>query len=336
MKSHNAIGRRQFLRIIGAGSVAGLAALALGRGQLRAGDIVSETRLLMGTLVNLTLVTSDLAAGRRAIAACLNQIAALEAIMSRHQPGSQLSRLNHRGYLDQPDAHLLRVLRTGQRISALSAGAFDVTIKPLADLYQQHYTAGNDLPADEEVQAVLSRIGYRHLAVEDNRVSFVRQGMGVTLDGIAKGYIVDEGTNALRQHGFDNILVEAGGDLAASGKKFDAPWQIGLRSPRARDGRLASTFRITNRAAATSGDYMQPYSSDFTAHHIIDPRTGRSAPEVASATVTALRAIEADALATALMVMDSRQGLALVESLPGCEAYLITKDLQTRQSSGWV
>jgi len=336
MEPRYTLGRRQFLRIIGAGSVAGMAAFALNRQSTPAQAVVTETRVLMGTLINLTLVTTDRKAGEQAVKACLDHMAGLEAVMSRHQSGSQLSWLNRQGYLDNPDARLVHVLDESQRLSALTDGAFDVTVNPLLDLYTDNQSREGSLPSSDALESALTRVGYQYLNISPQRLSFAQPGMAVTLDGIAKGYIVDEGTAVLRQHGFDNILVEAGGDLASSGEKLSGEsWQIGIQRPRASDERPLSTFSISNRAAATSGDYMQAFSDDFAAHHIIDPRSGRSSGKLASATVVAASAMLADALATALMVMDVERGLSLIESLAGCEAHLITKDMWIRQSSGW-
>jgi thiamine biosynthesis lipoprotein len=339
MQQQRGIKRRDFLRIVGASSVAGLGALILGRDDNRANtpEIVTETRLLMGTVVNLTLVTSDRNAGQTAIDACLTQMSSLETVLSRHQPDSQLSRLNRDGFLALADPHLVHVLREAQHIAALTDGAFDVTVKPLVDLYQNSLNAGNGLPQIESLASTLGHVGYHHLEIGDNTVSFTQAGMSVTLDGIAKGYIVDEGVSILRQSGFDNVLVEAGGDLSASGTKAQgSPWRIGIQSPRNDGARLLNKFTITNQAAATSGDYMQPYTDNLTLHHILDPKTGFSAPQLASATVIAPSGMEADALATALMVMEPGRGLALIESLAACEAYLITKDLTIWHSSGFV
>ncbi len=339
MNQRKTLKRRDFLRIVGVSSVAGLAAVTLGRNtqQAAASATVTDTRLLMGTVVNLTLVTHDQRVGQAAIEACLNQMASLEAVMSRYLPHSQLSCLNRDGALTAADPHLVRVLREAQRMAALTAGAFDITVKPLIDLYEDSLKRDAAMPADHELAATLERIGYQDLAVTDTTVSFAQPGMAITLDGIAKGYIVDEGVRILRELGFVNILVEAGGDLSASGTKaHGGPWNIGIQSPRAAGASLLNTFTLTDRAAATSGDYMQSYTADRTAYHILDPRTGYSSPELASATVIAPSGIEADALATALMVLGSERGLALVEALPGVEAFLVAKDMVTRQSTGFA
>ena len=331
--------RREFLRIVGAGSVAGLAAFMLDRADRSqdASHIVTETRLLMGTVVNLTLITPDRHTGQAAIDSCLQQMASLEAILSRHQPTSQLSRLNRDGLLASASPHLLQVLLEAQRISELTDGAFDVTVKPLVDLYQNRVDAGQELPSTEDLAPILELVDYRQVRIEGTRVWLARKGMGVTLDGIAKGYVVDQGLRTLRQWGFANTLVEAGGDLAATGSKAPGlPWRIGIQAPRKTGAEVVRTFSVTDQAVATSGDYLQPYSTNLDIHHILDPKKGVSSPELASATVIADNGTVADALATALVVMGPKRGLALIESLPSCEAYLVGKDLRVWHSSGFV
>jgi len=159
--------------------------------------------------------------------------------------------------------------------------------------------------------------------------------MSITLDGIAKGFIVDEGVAVIKQFGYENVLVEAGGDLMGLGEKApQSPWKIGLQNPREPLGNLTTTFKIENQAMATSGDYMQAFTPDFVNNHIIDPRVGHSSPEFASATIFAPSATLADGIATAVMVMGNT-GLQFIENLPGCQAFLITKDSKVLKTSGF-
>jgi thiamine biosynthesis lipoprotein len=140
----------------------------------------------------------------------------------------------------------------------------------------------------------------------------------------------------LNRLGFANVLVEAGGDLLASGKKSpDLPWQIGIQSPRKEKVGLLGNFNVENRAVAAFGDYMQPFTADMKQHHILDPRTGYSAPELASVTVIAPSAALADGLTTTIMNLGPQAGLGVIENLTGCEACLISKDLQIVNSSGF-
>ena len=290
---------------------------------------VGETRLLMGTIVHFTLVGENRTAAARAIAATLDRMAGLESILSHHRAESQLSRLNATGQLDDADPALIDLLATAQKISQQSDGAFDVTVKPLVDLYQRYH--GMDLlPPSTAIEQALARVDYTGIHVDGNRVSLAQSGMGVTLDGIAKGFIVDAGVEVLRSNGFGNVLVEAGGDLSAMGSDASAqPWRIGVQAPRARQNGLLAKFDLADRAAATSGDYIQPFSADLRHHHIIDPRTGYSSPELASVTVMAPSAVQADGWATALAVAGVDRSRQILAKLTGLSAYLVTKDGHT-------
>jgi FAD:protein FMN transferase len=332
------ITRRGFLRIVAAGAIGGLAvryqwaAQASGRGQS-----VQATRVLMGTIVNLTLISEDPPTARAAIEATLNRMSAAEQMLSRFNPAGALSQLNQTGQLESPPPELLDVLRQAHAAGVRSAGAFDVTIKPVLDLYQRAQARGEPLPAPEAVQAARERVDYRKLLIDDAAIRFDQPGMGVTLDGLAKGYIVDRGVQELARLGFAQVLVEAGGDLMSIGAKGEnAGWTVGVESPRRSRPGVQATFRLRDHAAATSGDYQQPFTPDFRLHHILDPRTGQSPLELASATITAPTAALADALATTVMVLGSERGLQLIAGLPDVQAYLITKDLRTLQSPGFA
>ena len=322
------ITRRDFLKIVAVGGAAG-AALKLGLDTLPADEIISETRLLMGTVINIKAVGLDPGLAEAAINSCFARMSAHENVLSRFLPGSQLSELNQAGVTYDPHPALLTVLRQSQKLSQQTEGAFDVTIHPLLSLYQSSPT----LPSGDTIQQALNLVNYRKLQVEESVLRFEQPGMSITLDGIAKGFIVDEGVAELQNFGFENVMVEAGGDLMALGKRAPhAPWKIGLQAPRAEMGNLLTALNIENQALATSGDYLQTFSPDFANHHIIDPRKGYSSPELASVSILAPSVMLADGLATAVMVMGK---LDLVEKLPHCEAFAVTKNADVLKTSGF-
>lgn len=325
-----AVNRRQFLSIVGL-SAAGLAAWQLG---LRPRGLaeVSAARLLMGTVVNLTVLGEDRAAAETAVSATFTRMAELESLLSRHRADSELARLNRDGRIANPSAPLREVLAASAALSELSGGAFDVTVKPLLDLYGR-YAAEGGLPPGTAVAAARALVDYRALRVDEVEAA-LRPGMGVTLDGIAKGYVVDEGAAVLAAQGFPHVLVEAGGDLAARGATAERPWRIGLRSPRG--ATVLRKLALQDTAVATSGDYMHAFSADLRHHHIIDPRTGYSTPELAGVTVEAPSAMLADGLATAVMVLGAQAGLELIDGCDGCAAYVLGKDLTAQQSAGFA
>ena len=325
------LSRRQFMQIVAVGGLAGLTA-KFSLDSLSKESIVSETRLLMGTVVNLKVITADPKLAQTAIRACLDRMAGLETVLSRFIADSQLTQLNRTGYLVDADPALLTVVRESLKFSQLSGGAFDITVKPLVDLYQQTKSEGIGLPSEIQVAAALKKVGYDRLQISGQDLLFSNPGMGITVDGIAKGYIVDQGVAALREYGFGNVMVEAAGDLLAAGQKSAQPWNIGIQSPREPDQYL-SQIDVSNKAVATSGDYMQPFTVDLSQHHILDPRSGYSAPELASATVIAPSAMQADALATAVMVLGPVAGQAFMRHFPTSESIMVSKDLEIVQTA---
>ena len=334
-RSAAAKSRREFLQIVAVGSGAGL---AWGLGLLGRSNsaVVARSRELMGTVVNLTAVGVDREAAETAIEATFARMSELESQLSRFRPESEISRLNRTGRVDGASDGLIELLQLANRISRLGDGAFDVSVQPLLDLYRSQLTEHHRLPAPVAIEAALERVDYRSVHVQGRSVSLARPGASVTIDGIGKGYIVDQGVAVLRARGVPDVLVEAGGDLVASGQRAPGrPWRVGIRGPRHTRG-LQARVDARDRAVTTSGDYMQPFSPDLAQHHILDPRTGRSSPELASSTVIAPTAALADGLSTLCMALGPRRSRELLEDLPDCEGYLVTKDLRVIKTSGFT
>ena len=296
----------------------------------RRGEIatVREERLLMGTVIHLAVVAPDVDQGKAAIVKTFSAMERLIELFDYRRPQSALATLNRTGSIANPPAEFHELLTLAQTVSVQSDGAFDITVFPLLDGYGRGET---DLAPYSHL------VDYRRLHVETDRVHLDRPGMAVTLDGLAKGRVIDEGVAALRGLGFDQVLVESGGDLAVLGRRGDgAPWRVGVAHPRDQSaGKLLASLDLAGGALATSGDYMNYFTQDFSAHHIVDPRTGRSPAELAGVTVMAPTAAQADALSTALMVLGPVQGQALAAQWPDVEALFVTKTMEQIHTPGF-
>ena len=325
------LNRREFLKI--SAMTAGLLA---GGGLLhRSGKntvhTLKETRALMGTTIQLALVITDAGQGQQVIEDTFSEIERLVGILDHRRPQAALARLNHDGVLRNAPVELTTVLEHAVAYSALSQGAFDVTVQPLLQAYRD----------DGDVQAARRLVGYRLIRLSGDSISLERGGMCLTLDGIAKGYIVDSVVDLLQRRSFANVLVEAGGDLAARGKRADSrPWRVGIRHPRATDAAsYLSTLEVSQQAVATSGDYMNSFTRNFSQHHIVDPRQdvspGGSPRELSSVTVIAPTAMDADALSTAVMILGAQEGKALLERLPHVSGLLVSKTLDLWPTSNF-
>jgi len=326
------LNRRKFLQIIAIAGAAGAGwQMGISPDNLEY-RVVRRSRPMMGTVLNFIAYGPDQDAMETALSGTIEWMLELEKHLSRYRPDSEVSRLNRTGRLDLPGPDLVKVLELAQVISQRSAGAFDVTVLPLVAIQQKF--KGLEKPAQSHLDHALQLVGYQNLRITDQKIILSKPGMGITLDGIAKGYIVDQGVAALKAYGFDNIYVEAGGDLMVQGHKpRNKAWRIGIENPRPAIPHKLVVLAASNRAIATSGDYMQAYSPDFSRHHIVNPATGFSPPELASSTVTAPRVALADALATASMVLGARKSIELLESMPACQGYFIAKDLKHWQTS---
>ena len=326
--------RRQFLSITASAGVliAGGIGLATAN-QVSAAAPIKELRLLMGSIANLTVISDDPPQARAAITAAFDRMQALEDVFSRFRDHSQLSQLNANGEYRDPDPALIDVLKRAEAYGDLTGGAFDVTVEPVHRLYRESSRLGS-LPSPDEVAAARVLVDYRQIEIGSS-IRFQQAGMAITLDGIAKGYIIDQGADVLREHGFANVLVELGGDMNAYGHPETRAWQIAIQQPPDVPAVQPLVAHLSSAALATSGDYMNTFTADHSLNHILDPQTGVSPLELASASVVAPTACDADALATALIVMGHARGLALVDRLVNVEALVIAKDGAIHKTAGF-
>jgi thiamine biosynthesis lipoprotein len=295
---------------------------------------VSKTRLAMGTYVAMTAIHPSRDQAEEAFGHAFAEITWLGALLSRHNPDSPLAELNRRGVLTDIPDELAQVISSSLHYHACTNGAFDITVKPLIDLYQQRFEAGTT-PLESEIEQRLASVGIDGLRVENKRLRLARPGMGVTLDGIAKGYIVDRASETLRRHGIVNHLINAGGDIRTAGSAGrDKAWTIAIQDPD-KKGAFPAIIRMGDGAVATSGNYEVFYDKEKLFHHIVDGRSGHSPQLSNSVTVTASSVMEADALSTALFVLEPFRGLELAESRPANECLIIERNGGIARSSKW-
>jgi thiamine biosynthesis lipoprotein len=167
--------------------------------------------------VTISVTHESVVDARALVEAAFAELERLEAILSRHRTGSPLDHLAKERILRDPPRELVRVLRRAQEVSNQSGGAFDVSIAPLLSLYQSKVASADPhLPSDAEVARSLSLVDFQRIRVEDDAIALELPGMAITLDGIAKGFVVDRVVQTLAVRGAQPLLVEAGGDFAGT------------------------------------------------------------------------------------------------------------------------
>jgi thiamine biosynthesis lipoprotein len=178
-------------------------------------------------------------------------------------------------------------------------------------------------------------VDYKNINISGNNITLAKNGALITLDSIAVGYIVDKAAGLLSQGNMNNVLINGGGEIYPVGTRQDGQlWRIGIANPRD-DSSYFGIIDSGDWAISTSGDYEAYFTGDYLYNYIIDPRTGVSPTELASATVIAGDTTCADALSTACIIMGKDEALSMVEKLPGVEALLIDKNMNSFKTSGF-
>ena len=296
---------------------------------------LSETRNLLGTYAIITVVSSDKTRAESAIAMAFEEIERLEGILSTYRNSTSMYDLNQNGSLNNAEKEILFVFEKSKYYSDLSDGHFDITIKPVLELYDESFEKYGRAPTETEIQNTLELVNYKNIQVIDETISFKKDGMGVTVDGIAKGYIIDKTVNVLKNNGIDNALVDIGGDIRTIGKPDrNTDWTVALQNPRD-DADFISILNIGDMAVATSGDYEQFFIDDKSAHHIINPKTGHSVTGSISVTIIAQNALDADALSTVVFVLGPQNGMSLINSLEKVEGLIIIENKMVLKSDNF-
>lgn len=286
--------RRRFLSISAAGAAVTTAGVA------PAEPLRHWQGSALGARATITLAHPD---GARIAARAFAEIDRLEDIFSLYRAGSALSRLNREGRLDAPPFELLECLGLCGAVHRATGGRFDPTVQPLWDLHARAHAAGPP-PGAEDIARTLTSVGWDGVTLAPESVS-LRPGMALTLNGIAQGYIADRVVALLRAEGLSEVLVDTGEHHGLGGD-----WPVTLASDAGAEGQV----RLRDRALASSAPRGTVFDRAGAAGHILDPRTGRpAAPRWRLVSVTAPQAALADALSTAMVLMDSdsmRQALA--------------------------
>jgi len=291
-------------------------------------EIIKISGTKMGTSYNITVVADQPAPAdlEQRIEAALDFI---DQSMSTYKADSEISHFNAQSVAEPQmiSPQFADVLDVSKLIWEQSAGAFDPTVGPLVDLWGFGPVPTDDLvPSDEQIAQALATVGYQHLSIDMQIISKAAP-IRLDLSAVAKGYAVDQVADLLEMLALPDYLVEIGGEMRLGGSNPKGqPWRIAVEMP-AVIPQVQRVIAAHDVAIATSGDYRNYFEQDGVRYsHTIDPRTGKPiGHSLASVTVVAETCAEADAWATALMVLGEEQGMVLAEEL-GLAIYMLVKD----------
>jgi thiamine biosynthesis lipoprotein len=260
--------------------------------------------------------------------------------MSTYREDSELSRFNRApgGEWFPVSADTAHVVDRAIQFQQLTGGILDVTVGPLLRLW--HFGAGVDRAARRAPPPTPAAIAEARKLIGAGRLKTRREppalwksadGVQVDLSSLAPGYAVDLMIDLLKSLGFQNAMVEIGGEVRACGRRPDgSPWRIGVEQAGRPGAELALVVPLDNLALTTAGDYRNFRTADGKRYtHIVDPRTGQALPyRGAAVTVIADDCLTADALDTALWVMGPESGYQW------CVEHKVAAFFQGRTSDG--
>jgi len=276
---------------------------------------------MMGTYIEVTSPYSQ------APQIVFKEIKRIESLLSKYDPDSEISILNRNGML-KVSPETFEVISQAKDFYRFSAGAFDITVGPLMELWG-FVDKDFRVPDQSEITRVMEVVGSDKIILrqEDNVVEFTLPGVEIDLGAIAKGYCLDQAVKKLKEAGIDSCMINAGGQVFCLGDKFGHPWRVGVWDPQKKI--ILGDLGLTDRCVSTSGDYQQYFIEAGKRYsHIIDPRTGYPATSgVISATVIADDALTADALSTAAFVLGAKDARSMVrEIFPSVEIRFIEEE----------
>lgn len=287
----------------------------------------TESAFLLDTYISVTVYGNHQEAAKQAI----SRVREIEEMLSAFRPESEVSKINSAksGTPVSVSRECFSLISRALSLSEQTDGAFDITVKPVMDLWD--FGGTPRVPEHEELLTALGSVGYQNVLLDSEKhtVTMLKEGMKVDLGGIAKGYAADCALAVLKEAGAENACLDFGGNVVTLGEMplglferiksgEDArPFTVGIQDPEESRGAVAATYTAETSpcAVVTSGGYERFFEENGTTyHHIIDPATGYQPKNgILSVTVIAESSETADALSTALFV----SGEAGVESVRG-------------------
>ena len=277
--------------------------------------------------------------GEEPIDAIFTMLRDIDARMSAVSGKSEIAAISAQaGSSVEVSADIFDLIKRSKVIGYETDGAFDVTIRPVVDLWGVG-TERARVPALSELEDALGLVGYEDIVLNEaeSSVMLAREGMRLDLGGIAKGYACHRAVEILKQSGVKHGIIDLGGNVFAYGTRPDGtPWRVGVKNPLIGENGPFCVVTVSDRAIVTSGVYERffEYDGDIY-HHIMDPKTGFPPKNgLISVTVICGDSAYADALSTACFVLGPERGLKYIDALPDAEGIFAADDMNVWITKG--
>ena len=297
---------------------------------------ISATAFKLNTVVTVNIYDS---ADKKLLDEVMELCDQYEKLFSRTLSSSEIFQLNNQTLKQENGAFILssettELISKGLYYGSLSDGAFDIAIAPISSLWD-FTSEEKKVPAEEAIRSALSLVNYEAVTIEGNKLTFSKEGMGLDLGAIAKGYIADKMKEFLVSKGVKSATINLGGNVLCIGKKTNnTPFRIGIQKPFADRSETIAVLDIEDKSVVSSGIYERYFEQDGTFyHHILNPDTGYPYDNhLVSVTIISDKSVDGDGLSTSCFALGLEKGMELINSLPDVHAVFITDDYQLHYS----
>ncbi len=298
---------------------------------------VSQTELLLGTTITITVYDR---VDRSVLDKAFARVRDIHNRMTTEGTESEVDKINQQAGIAPvpvtPD--VFEVIKTALDFSRLTDGAFDITVGPIVKLWGIG-TDHEQLPPPEKIKALLPLVNWKWVRLNqaDHSVYLEKKGMGIDLGGIAKGYAADEAKRILAENGVKHAILDFGGNILVMGTKPDGSnWRIGIQTPFKTRGSYLGIVTTADKSVVTSGPYERYFIKNGTMyHHIINPKTGYPVQRhLTSTTIYSGVSMICDGLSTSIFVMGLQDGSALIRELKGVDAIFVTDENKVYYTKG--
>lgn len=290
--------------------------------------LLRVSRRAMATTFEIALPTAG-AASLAAAEAALDLVDDLEELLTVYRDSSEVSRLNRiapRGWAET-EPRVFDLLAESARLSLFTGGTFDIAAGAMVRAWADAKREGR-IPTPPQLAEARRNSGMRHVQLDAaaRRVRFRKPGLSLNFGAVGKGYALDRAADLLRREfGVASALLQAGGSSvrALGAPPGQAGWLVTICHPHRPDESIGDVLLVNESLGTSAATYQSFQFGGKTYGHVLDPRTALPVSGVASASVTAPTAAEADALSTAAFV----QGLPLLhrwaDQRPDCRGVVL-------------
>lgn len=299
--------------------------------------LISTNFYALGTFNKISIYTKN---KEHVLKKCTRRISDIENKMSVFNSSSEISKINDfAGKSSVPVSFdTYYVVKKALEYCKLSKGAFDITIRPILDLWKIG-KSNNDIPPLDKIKNTLNLVNYKDIVLNENKNTILlkKENQKIDLGGIAKGYAADEVKKILVKNRIKSALINLGGNIIVHGKKPNGtPFAVGIQDPLSSTGKFIGTINAINKSIVTSGNYERYFFKNGKRfHHLIDPTTGfPSESNIISSTIVSNNSIDCDGLSTSVYIMGLNKSINLIESIKNVDGIFITNDKKVYVTSG--